>query len=193
MRARCERRANTAWRTASDLNLVVARYVVWDFENSPWCEERKPGYRSYCHPDHFQPLSHPRAPYSGRRASAQRRDPSAQAPGRGRTRGCSRTLADPPWEPMAVPDQVAGRVEVRTLAIDISGSMRSGRTLSPRGEVGGQPRGRSAKRCGEATIALLHPDFHFSFGSANHRVASDAFIDAGWKALKALRRSTPNG
>ena len=39
----------------------------------------------------------------------------------------------------------------------------------------------------------LNPDFHFSFGSANHRVASDAFIDAGWKALKALRRSTPNG
>ena len=37
------------------------------------------------------------------------------------------------------------------------------------------------------------PDFHFSFDSANHRVASDAFIDAGWKALKALRRSTPNG
>ena len=39
----------------------------------------------------------------------------------------------------------------------------------------------------------LYPDFHFSFDSANHRVASDAFIDTGWKALKALRRSTPNG
>ena len=39
----------------------------------------------------------------------------------------------------------------------------------------------------------LSPDFHFSFGSANHRVASDAFINAGLKALKALRRSTPNG
>jgi hypothetical protein len=25
----------------------------------------------------------------------------------------------------------------------------------------------------------LNPDFHFSFGSANHRVASDAFIYAG--------------
>ncbi len=37
------------------------------------------------------------------------------------------------------------------------------------------------------------PDFHFSFGSANHRVDSDAFIYAGLKALKALRRSTPNG
>ena len=42
-------------------------------------------------------------------------------------------------------------------------------------------------------LRALTPDFHFSFGSANHRVASDAFIDAGWKALKALRRSTPNG
>ena len=39
----------------------------------------------------------------------------------------------------------------------------------------------------------LNPDSHFSFDSANHRVASDAFIYAGWKALKALRRSTPNG
>ena len=37
------------------------------------------------------------------------------------------------------------------------------------------------------------PDFHFSFGSGNHRVTSDAFIYAGLKALKALRRPTPNG
>ena len=43
-----------------------------------------------------------------------------------------------------------------------------------------------------ASSALI-PDSHFSFDSANHRVASDAFIYAGWKALKALRRSTPNG
>ena len=43
------------------------------------------------------------------------------------------------------------------------------------------------------TLSLLSPDSHFSFDSANHRVASDAFIYAGWKALKALRRSTPNG
>jgi len=47
----------------------------------------------------------------------------------------------------------------------------------------------------EGLLALprLTPNFHFSFGSANHRVASDAFIDEGWKALKALRRSTPHG
>ena len=41
-------------------------------------------------------------------------------------------------------------------------------------------------------IGIL-PDFHFSFGSANHRVDSDAFIYAGLEAFKALRRSTPNG
>ena len=45
----------------------------------------------------------------------------------------------------------------------------------------------------ELSKTLLSPDSHFSFDSANHRVASDAFIYAGWKALKALRRSTPNG
>ena len=39
----------------------------------------------------------------------------------------------------------------------------------------------------------INPDFHFSFGCANHRVASDAFIYEGWKALKALRRSIPHG
>ena len=44
-----------------------------------------------------------------------------------------------------------------------------------------------------STEEVLNPDSHFSFDSANHRVASDAFIYAGWKALKALRRSTPNG
>ena len=48
-------------------------------------------------------------------------------------------------------------------------------------------------RFGPKTERPVTPDFHFSFGSANHRVASDAFIDAGWKALKALRRATPNG
>ena len=45
----------------------------------------------------------------------------------------------------------------------------------------------------KALTRTLSPDSHFSFDSANHRVASDAFIYAGWKALKALRRSTPNG
>jgi len=34
----------------------------------------------------------------------------------------------------------------------------------------------------------LSPEFHFSFGSANQRVASDAFIYEGWKALNDYRR-----
>jgi hypothetical protein len=37
------------------LDLVVLRYVEWDF-NDIWCGERKPGYRSYCHPDQFQAI-----------------------------------------------------------------------------------------------------------------------------------------
>jgi hypothetical protein len=38
------------------LDLVVLRYVEWDFEDI-WCGEHKEGYRSYCHPDIFQPVS----------------------------------------------------------------------------------------------------------------------------------------
>ncbi len=38
------------------LDLVVLRYVQWDW-NDVWCGERRPGYRAYCHPDLFRPLS----------------------------------------------------------------------------------------------------------------------------------------
>src|SRR3984957_3491426 len=38
------------------LDLVVLRYLQWDFEDL-WCGEHKEGYRSYCHPDIFQPVS----------------------------------------------------------------------------------------------------------------------------------------
>ena len=38
------------------LDLVVLRYLKWDFDDI-WCGERRPGYRSYCHPDLFQPIS----------------------------------------------------------------------------------------------------------------------------------------
>jgi hypothetical protein len=38
------------------LDLVVLRYVQWDFEDI-WCGEHKEGYRSYCHPDIFRPVS----------------------------------------------------------------------------------------------------------------------------------------
>jgi enediyne biosynthesis protein E4 len=38
------------------LDLVVLRYLKWDF-NDIWCGERKEGYRSFCHPDQFQPVA----------------------------------------------------------------------------------------------------------------------------------------
>ncbi len=40
------------------LDLIVARYVEWNFSLDPYCGERKPGYRSYCHPDQFKPIAH---------------------------------------------------------------------------------------------------------------------------------------
>lgn len=38
------------------LDLVVLRYLNWDF-NDVWCGEHKEGYRAYCHPDFFKPIS----------------------------------------------------------------------------------------------------------------------------------------
>jgi len=38
------------------LDLVVLRYLQWDFDDI-WCGEHKEGYRAYCHPDTFQPVS----------------------------------------------------------------------------------------------------------------------------------------
>jgi hypothetical protein len=35
----------------------VVRYVVWDPSTEIYCGERKPGYRSYCHPKYYQPLT----------------------------------------------------------------------------------------------------------------------------------------
>lgn len=40
------------------LDLFVSRYIQWSFQKNPWCGERKPGYRAYCHPRHFGPISH---------------------------------------------------------------------------------------------------------------------------------------
>lgn len=40
------------------LDLFVTRYVEWSFADNPWCGDRKPGHRSYCHPKHFAPISH---------------------------------------------------------------------------------------------------------------------------------------
>jgi len=38
------------------LDLVVLRYLEWDFDDI-WCGEHKEGYRAYCHPDWFKPVS----------------------------------------------------------------------------------------------------------------------------------------
>jgi enediyne biosynthesis protein E4 len=56
--------AGSGWSTSAawvDLNadglldLVVLRYLQWDF-NDVWCGEKKEGYRSFCHPDQFEPI-----------------------------------------------------------------------------------------------------------------------------------------
>lgn len=38
------------------LDLVVLRYVKWDFEDV-WCGEHREGYRAYCHPDVFPAIA----------------------------------------------------------------------------------------------------------------------------------------
>ena len=38
------------------LDLVVLRYLDWKFDDV-WCGEHREGYRSYCHPDIFKPIS----------------------------------------------------------------------------------------------------------------------------------------
>jgi len=40
------------------LDLIVSRYVAWDYSSNIYCGEHKPGYRAYCHPDQFKPISH---------------------------------------------------------------------------------------------------------------------------------------
>lgn len=38
------------------LDLVVDRYVKWDWDDV-WCGEHREGYRGYCHPDVFEPIT----------------------------------------------------------------------------------------------------------------------------------------
>jgi enediyne biosynthesis protein E4 len=38
------------------LDLVVLRYLQWDFDDV-WCGQHKEGYREYCHPDIFKPIT----------------------------------------------------------------------------------------------------------------------------------------
>ncbi len=40
------------------LDLIVARYLDWSFAVNPWCGDRKPHLRSYCHPKYFAPIGH---------------------------------------------------------------------------------------------------------------------------------------
>jgi hypothetical protein len=40
------------------LDLFVSRYLEWDFSNNPMCGGSRPGYRAYCHPDLFKPITH---------------------------------------------------------------------------------------------------------------------------------------
>ena len=39
------------------LDLVVTRYLVWSFENNPYCGEHVEGHRGYCSPDIFSGIS----------------------------------------------------------------------------------------------------------------------------------------
>jgi len=40
------------------LDLIVTRYLDWDFDRNIFCGDRRPGYRSYCHPNEFKPVTH---------------------------------------------------------------------------------------------------------------------------------------
>ena len=39
------------------LDLIVTRYLVWSFDNNPYCGEHAPGHRGYCSPDIFSGVS----------------------------------------------------------------------------------------------------------------------------------------
>jgi enediyne biosynthesis protein E4 len=40
------------------LDLVVARYLTWDFSKDVWCGAHRAGFRAYCTPDIFPPITH---------------------------------------------------------------------------------------------------------------------------------------
>jgi hypothetical protein len=40
------------------LDLIVVRYLAWDFASNIYCGDRQKGYRAYCHPDEFKPITH---------------------------------------------------------------------------------------------------------------------------------------
>jgi enediyne biosynthesis protein E4 len=64
--ARADVRGDGKWSVAAGwfdfdndgkLDLFVARYVAWDPETEPYCGDPRPGYRAYCHPRYYAPLS----------------------------------------------------------------------------------------------------------------------------------------
>ena len=40
------------------LDLLVVRYLEWNFDLNVYCGLPKPGFRAYCHPDQFKPTTH---------------------------------------------------------------------------------------------------------------------------------------
>ncbi|MEJ7708742.1 MAG: CRTAC1 family protein [Pyrinomonadaceae bacterium] len=66
-------------------DLFVARYLDWDFSQNIWCGERRPGYRAYCHPDKFKPVSHLlyRNDGNGHFTDVTRKAGLAESPGKG--------------------------------------------------------------------------------------------------------------
>jgi hypothetical protein len=39
------------------LDLWVTRYLEWSFDQNRYCGEKRPGFRAYCHPDNFEPVT----------------------------------------------------------------------------------------------------------------------------------------
>jgi hypothetical protein len=67
------------------LDLVVARYLAWNFDNNPWCGPERLKVRGYCHPNAFKSVSHLlyRNLGSGRFADVSEKSGIAAHPGKG--------------------------------------------------------------------------------------------------------------
>ena len=74
------------------LDLVVTNYIDWSPKNNIWCGERRPGYRSYCHPGNYKGQTHQALSQQSRRNfhRCERRIRRGQARGQGNGRGARR-------------------------------------------------------------------------------------------------------